>query len=941
MKEYKTIGDLPANLKIEIEKNKSFFDNFDGKSLDEQQRIACVLNDCDLEIIAGAGTGKTQTLVAKSSYLIEKKGIDSSDILCLSFSNSSVNDLQERLIHPIETRTIHSLGLSIVGRYEDKQVFDDDKFYDVFNLYLEDASPKQLFDIQYYCENYLAKPNVKIKLNEIESDEEKLNFLISNTYIRKDLKEFVGLFKGKDYGISDLNKFKKACEEDLKGSKYFYKNMGFLDIADSVFRYYQGFLSRNNLLDFNDMINKSLKYLDEYGFGRSYKYIFVDEYQDMSYKNFQLLNAIKRKTNANLVVVGDDWQSIYGFRDSDLNLFTHFDEYFPDAKRVYIEKTYRNSQQLINAAGNFIMNRGGKFKKSLKSDLSIERPIKIIYHSPNNEEEYHTIYNLIYNLSQDNEVLLLGRHAKRDIDEFLFATDLVKKGRSRNYKKITDKYETIKNVEFRTIHKAKGLEADYAIIIQAEDKWLGFPNKLSPSYFMTFIQDWWKEDKFDEERRLFYVALTRAKKGVYIFTTKNNESEYVLELKKDSGQYLESIYSDDESTYSHLKEFKKAPKPKKSKQKNIKNYSKSKIEIKSDKKKISQEKIIEEYRDVNGIEIKANQKKIGNNLIKSKEYSDAEDFYKKLITNMYYINDYYPYRKLVDVYRKKKESNNIIKTIEEFFKSERYCNESQLLWFKFEYKKACTYTFDDFNKFDEYLQYFKDHGLKNKDKQNDPVLIAARIKIKRNHIEIISQDEHDKESEKKELELKYKFARKFGSSKETLQYFEQLWNQPGFKKNLTAYKRLCRLYEDTGQYEKVIQVANEYFESNARKTKSSPDWFKTKVMKARRKLARESISEVLEENVSHNVITVARNNFSKLLSSEIGDKITIKRGRNKIILEIINIKNPKDIYEELYEDVKISISKDNFRIVENITFDGKLIIRHKNVPGEVILRKIG
>ena len=72
----------------------------------------------------------------------------------------------------------------------------------------------------------------------------------------------------------------------------------------------------------------------------------------MSYKNFQLLKAIKGKTNANLVV-GDDWQSIYGFRDSDLNLFTNFDEYFLNAKRVFIEKTYRDPQQLIDSAGKF------------------------------------------------------------------------------------------------------------------------------------------------------------------------------------------------------------------------------------------------------------------------------------------------------------------------------------------------------------------------------------------------------------------------------------------------------------------------------------------------------------------------------------------------------------------------------------------------------------
>ena len=75
MKEYHQIEDLPIALQNEIKDNASFFDNFDGKSLDEQQRIACVLNDCDLEIIAGAGTGKTHTLLAKAAYLIEKKNV--------------------------------------------------------------------------------------------------------------------------------------------------------------------------------------------------------------------------------------------------------------------------------------------------------------------------------------------------------------------------------------------------------------------------------------------------------------------------------------------------------------------------------------------------------------------------------------------------------------------------------------------------------------------------------------------------------------------------------------------------------------------------------------------------------------------------------------------------------------------------------------------------
>ena len=116
------------------------------------------------------------------------------------------------------------------------------------------------------------------------------------------------------------------------------KNIYFLRIVEPVFRFYQAFLERNKLIDFNDMINKAIKIIQKEGVKKNYKYIFVDEYQDMSYKNFMLVKTLKDKTNAHLVVVGDDWQSIYGFRDSDLKLFTKFDEYFPNAHRVFIEK---------------------------------------------------------------------------------------------------------------------------------------------------------------------------------------------------------------------------------------------------------------------------------------------------------------------------------------------------------------------------------------------------------------------------------------------------------------------------------------------------------------------------------------------------------------------------------------------------------------------------
>ena len=561
LQEYRTINDLSTSLKNELSKNASFFSNFDGKSLDEQQRIACILNDCDLEIIAGAGTGKTQTLVAKSSYLIEYKNIKASEILCLSFSKSSAKDLKKRLKYPIETKTIHALGLSIIKKRDEKGIIEEYGFKNIFKEYLDDASQKQLDDIKDFCENYLANVATKIKLNELDREEEKLNFLISKTSFVKRVWGFIDLFKGKDNDIQDLKTLLSNCKKDYnkKPNINTLENINFLNIVDPIFRFYQRFLSRNHLIDFNDMINNAIKQVEEHGINKNYKYIFVDEYQDMSYKNFQLVKTIKDNLNANLVVVGDDWQSIYGFRDSDLKLFTKFTTFFPNANKVFIEQTYRGPQQLIDSAGKFIMKNKKLFNKSLKSNMSIKKPIKIVYHSLTSEKLNKNVYNLIYNLSKQGKVLILGRH-NSDINDFLANTNLVKKGRSKNYKKITDKRENIKKVTYRTIHNAKGLESDYVIIIRVIDDFVGFPNQIPPASYMHLIHDWSLDDKLEEERRLFYVALTRAKKGVYIFTTRGIESEYITELKKDSSSNIEIIYTDDKNTYSHLKEFKMAPK---------------------------------------------------------------------------------------------------------------------------------------------------------------------------------------------------------------------------------------------------------------------------------------------------------------------------------------------------------------------------------------------
>lgn len=997
MKEYKTVNDLNLNLKNELKDNESFFNNFDAKSLDEQQRIACILNDCDLEIIAGAGTGKTHTLLAKAAYLIEKKNVLPGEILFLSFSKSCVEELIDRLHYNVPTSTIHAFGLSLIDEYREKEVFDGWGFKKIFDEYLESASDKQISDIKDYCMENLKSDDM-IKLIELDTEIEKFNHMISKSRISSRIRSFIDLFKGKGYGLSDFKKVKSKCKHEFEtreGNYYteenYLRNMSFIQLVEPVYRFYESYLHRNHLIDFNDMINKAIELIEKEGISNNFKYIFVDEYQDMSYKNFQFIKTLKEACNANLVVVGDDWQSIYGFRDSDISLFNDFCDYFPNANRVFIEKTYRNPQELIDIAGKFIMKNDSQFKKSLKSDSSIEKPVKIVY-----DDEPDSIYNLINNLSKDSErVFILGRH-NGDIDDFIFGTDLSKKSK-KEYIQITNDYGTINNVEYRTIHKAKGLEADYVVLINVFNQQVGFPNKLYPPYFMNLMHDWDYNKKLEEERRLFYVAITRAKKGVYIFTRDYKQSEYIDELIRDND--LELIYSDD---FNKFEEFDSMEE-----EKFIPSNIKSEIIDSTD------------FDISKGIEIKANQKDHGNKLMKSKDYDEAEDFYKKLITNMYFLNDYYPFRQLVKVYIKKKEYGNVINTIEEFFKSERYCGGSQLLWFKFKYKKACKYTGRRFSHFEECLDYFNQHGFKNKDKQNEPVPIAARLQTGRRKVKVIPQEDYDAKIEYEELRLTYKYADKYESNKKALYYYDQLWDRREFTKNLTAYRKLCSLYYDDGQYEKVLEVADEYFNSNARKTDSGISWFDKKVAQASKKLGKippqkshknsvnsnivssqysfstntmsndeklfkfadmyekglltreefdrkkkellfkdsasgANISANVNDNASENdiaskinanhfdnpMITISCSNFTHLLKYNIGDVIIVKNRRDKIKMKIVKTDNPGYVYEYLEDNLILTVVKENFRVIRSLNIGELITIKCKGKPQEVVLKRI-
>lgn len=739
----------------ELKDNSDLFDDLEGKSLDSQQREAIVVDEDAVKVIAGAGSGKTFTIQGKVKYLTEKRDVDPSEILAISFSNASVDDLKERIAEPIDIKTFHKVGKDILTQYNQysrpdtsalKRIIkryltkkalknediskklieffsfyinvppsDDDikyegdlldwqegvdfstlkrrfknkqretlnneivrsyeelyianflfiygikytyeKIYsypnknferefnkfkeflfsfneeipdelknditkdllnltDIFEEYeIKDYLPDFYLDdyniyIEHFglnrnCENHLiggksSEEYVKemewkrkvhkkygttlietfsyyqsenrlltrlaeklqaqgVEFNEIDY-REVYRILLENKTIKEWedfivlLKTFIELFKGNNY---DETKFKEFYDYvgGLKDSFSKDRTIAFLKIVEEIYNDYEAYLLKIKKIDFNDMINKASDCIVKNGLDLPYKYIIVDEYQDTSFTRYNLLRNICDSIGAKIMVVGDDWQSIYSFSGCDVNIFTKFDNFFDVCETRYIEKTYRNSQQLIDASSNFVMKNPDQTRKELKSSKSLKYPIKLVNFDNDFDEilKFELIIKNIINQStfKNKKILILGRNNK-DIFNLLKNFNVENeygkrkfeilgdedKLRRNKFVKIVYRESPDVNIEYRTVHQSKGLECDNVILINLKNWKAGFPNKMVDDPVLNFVKRNGDSFSYAEERRLFYVALTRTKNNVYLLAPYFKSSVFVQELKTDANVEL-------------------------------------------------------------------------------------------------------------------------------------------------------------------------------------------------------------------------------------------------------------------------------------------------------------------------------------------------------------------------------------------------------------------
>ena len=437
-------------------------------------------------VIAGPGSGKTTLIIGKINYLIEERKYLEKDILCLSFTNNACNHLKNKLKYKVDVMTFHMLAKTIVG-----------KKYKINNNYLR-------YVIDEYFHTYVDN-NIDIKIKVLYLIK-KININKYQKYlelgyfdnIKSTIYKFINLFICSGYSYESFLKIKR--------------NKILVRIIIDIYYLYKSELRAQQELDLNGLINEaSIKFNHKL----NYKYIIIDEFQDISNARYNLVNFLQQNTNSKILAVGDDFQAIYGFSGSNLESFFRILNDKDRTKIIKLNMNYRNSKELIRVATKFVMKNRKQEKKRIITTKSIERPIIIVREKDNSLERLITYIG-------DKQILILSRNNK-DVKKYLTL---------EQEKRIL----SLKNVKYSTIHSAKGLEAEVVVIINLEDSIIGFPSKIKEHKLIekTFFKE---KIKYEEERRLFFVALTRSMTYVYLLEPKN-PSSFLKEIKKDNKKYI-------------------------------------------------------------------------------------------------------------------------------------------------------------------------------------------------------------------------------------------------------------------------------------------------------------------------------------------------------------------------------------------------------------------
>ena len=510
----KSLDTLPLDFRVE------------NHPLDREQRKSIYDPARFNLIVAGAGSGKTTTILGKILYLLQSGFASPPEILVLSFTHDSATELRERFLC---------------------------EYYQIFaEQILLRKSPPPNITIETFHSLALKLlrslwPDFSVTTNEID-DEQPVSEITDNVVSGSDeltiqtsiIREFLDLHELESETVMQIaSKF--SSEE--------YRKL-FLTVSEK----YQSELSsllEKHQTTFSGLIKLAIRYLRSGQIKTRFRYIIVDEYQDLSALRQEFLRLLLESSQANLFAVGDDWQAIYGFSGSRIDFTLNFRRFWGDFSLHRISKTYRFGPTLARLSSSFIMQDHTQIRKQIQSQKEdvLEPVVEISGDSERLDLEVLTHY--FESLPRDSSILLLGR----------FQIDRLRLLHCTQFKltKNVIEFQTRPDLKIRflTVHQSKGLEADYVIILNNREAKLGFPAHVKDPPLKTELIKIAEELRLDqvsvnEERRLFYVALTRAKQQVILLTVDGKESSFIKELRRKFREDFTTYYLSHFEKYLNL-----------------------------------------------------------------------------------------------------------------------------------------------------------------------------------------------------------------------------------------------------------------------------------------------------------------------------------------------------------------------------------------------------
>lgn len=654
----------------QLRNHHRLFENVESNPLTPRQREACVIDEDNNLVLAGAGTGKTSTMVGRAAYLLESNQASASEILMLAFGNMAAKEMQERITDKIpgcaiEASTFHALGRRILSEVEgvapevsplaqDKKRLE--KTVDTwFNEHLEERAYREIA-VQYFSDylypaknefdfdsagayfDYIRANDIRTLQNEqVKSLEE---CLIANWLFRMGVRyEYESRYRAADTRTKDFRAYlpdfylpdydvyiehfgidregrtapyvdRHAYAKDRKWKKELHAEHGTrlvetfsyehkegvllqeletkliqqgvqfeplpdeamfatlkefgavtrfsellcglisnfkacndpweamvsraercerpdqfkaaLQLFKPILKQYENHLLTTDTIDFNDMIGRALRYVEERRYVPKWRFILVDEFQDISLGRARLVKALRdySPNSCSLFCVGDDWQAIFRFAGSDVSLTMEFEKCFGPTQTTALDKTFRFNNKISEVASRFVMRNQRQVRKTITTHVTVTDPAISIIRRGFQEDDQSVLLEVLDSIAAK---------AKPGSTVYLLARFKFKLPDDAQLKELNARYASLV-IALWTFHRSKGKEAEYVVILGLENGPFGFPSTKETHPLLEALLPIREAYAHAEERRLFYVALTRAKHRAYLLSDMTRASAFITEL---------------------------------------------------------------------------------------------------------------------------------------------------------------------------------------------------------------------------------------------------------------------------------------------------------------------------------------------------------------------------------------------------------------------------